>query len=848
MKQTNSINPSLLSLEEIVQASPVPTFVLDAQHQIVHWNRACEQILKVPASQMLGTRDQWKPFYPSKRPVMADLVISGDIENSIGDYYEGKYHHSTVVPGSYEAEDFFPDIGDGVWLYFSASAIHDDQGNVIGAIETLQDITLRNNAVLSEQKALEKLRLSHDRLRTVIEHFPFAVVVFNQQAELIYYNSRFTQMVDLPAEFISREGITLEQIYQHNLERGEYISEETLHQAEALIEHVKNAETMSMERTRPNGIVLDIRGTPIPDGYVISFTDITARKGIEHRIQQLLLEFQLIFQNAQVGIARLRDRKILTCNPKLAEILGYENPDELIGQSTEILYPDHQSWVDDGKQLYSETEFRQRIEQEVSYQRRDGSSVNVMRAGQMIDQSDKHDAIWTFMDISDRLKAESALAMKHQELQSVLDAAHEVSVIATTVDGTIRIFNRGAEQMLGYQADEVVGIETPMLIHVESEVEQRRHELEQELCKSLTPFETFVYKARIEGAETRDWHYVRKDGRQLEVSLVVTSVRSPGGQIVGYLGLARDITEQREAEVALIHLNNELEQRVTERTADLQLALEKVKHTQAELARADRMAALGSLVAGVSHELNTPIGNCVTVSSTLLEQTREISTKIHSGQLKRSQLIGYLDSTLHACELMLNGTRKAERLVGEFKQVATDQSGEQRRRFDLEEVVSSLLSLFLPTLRKRDVELSLALEPGVEMDSYPGLLEQVINNLINNAMLHGFDGDSGSILISSALEGDSVRVEVTDDGKGIPDDEAKLIFDPFFTTKLGSGGSGLGLNIVYNIVTGPLGGEIEVLSHPGQGTRIQLLIPRSAPMANNDESQPPMQIQPNRND
>ncbi|WP_421866339.1 PAS domain S-box protein [Motiliproteus sp.] len=614
MKDSIPINPSLLSLEEIVQASPVPTFVLDAQHRIVHWNRACEQILKVPASDMLGSCDQWKPFYPSERPVMADLVISGDIENRIGDYYEGKYRRSDVVPGSYEAEDFFPEIGDGVWLYFSASPIHDDQGQVIGAIETLQDITLRNNAVLSEQKALEKLRLSHDRLRTVIEHFPFAVVVFNQQAELMYYNSRFTQLVELPPELISREGVTLEQIYQHNLERGEYVSEETLHQAEALMSHVKQRQTMSMERTRPNGTVLDIRGTPIPDGYVISFTDITARKGIEHRIQQLLLEFQLIFQYAQVGIARLRDRKILTCNPKLAEILGYDNPDELIGQSTEILYPDHQSWVDDGKRLYPEVQLSQRIEQEVSYQRKNGSTVNVMRAGQLIEHGDKYDSIWTFMDISDRLEAESALAMKHQELQSVLDAAHEVSVIATTVKGTITLFNRGAEQMLGYRADEVVGIETPMLIHVEEEVNKRRHELEQELGKPLTPFETFVYKARLEGAETRDWHYVRKDGRRLAVSLVVTSVRSPAGQIVGYLGLARDITEQREAEAALIRLNNELELRVAERTVDLEQALEKVKQTQTELARADRMAALGSLVAGVSHELNTPIGNCVTVS------------------------------------------------------------------------------------------------------------------------------------------------------------------------------------------------------------------------------------------
>ncbi|WP_421866342.1 sensor histidine kinase [Motiliproteus sp.] len=204
----------------------------------------------------------------------------------------------------------------------------------------------------------------------------------------------------------------------------------------------------------------------------------------------------------------------------------------------------------------------------------------------------------------------------------------------------------------------------------------------------------------------------------------------------------------------------------------------------------------------------------------------------------------YLDSTLHACELMLSGTRKAERLVGEFKQVATDQSGEQRRLFDLQTVISSLLALFLPTLRKRDVELSLSLEPGIEMDSYPGLLEQVVNNLINNAMLHGFDRKTGRILISSAQAGDAVRLEVADDGKGIADEEIEMIFNPFYTTKLGSGGSGLGLNIVYNIVTGPLGGEIEVLSQPGEGTRIQLLIPRSAPLLDTETAQPPLQIQP----
>jgi PAS domain-containing protein len=208
-------NDAAQLLREVVDASPVPTFVIDRHHVVTHWNRACEVTLGYPAHEMIGTRDQWKPFYSVRRPVMADLVVSGRIEALIDAYYPDKYKRSTLVPGSYEAEDFFATIGTrGTWLFFTAAPIRNPSGEVIGAIETLQDITSRKN----HERAL---REEHERLKTLIEHFPCGISVIDENLRLIEYNETFRRALDFPRRlFEQEEHPTLESFFRYNVERA----------------------------------------------------------------------------------------------------------------------------------------------------------------------------------------------------------------------------------------------------------------------------------------------------------------------------------------------------------------------------------------------------------------------------------------------------------------------------------------------------------------------------------------------------------------------------------------------------------------------------------------------------
>ncbi|HSW06419.1 ATP-binding protein [Aquabacterium sp.] len=299
------------------------------------------------------------------------------------------------------------------------------------------------------------------------------------------------------------------------------------------------------------------------------------------------------------------------------------------------------------------------------------------------------------------------------------------------------------------------------------------------------------------------------------------------------LTVATDITPIKLAEERLRRSEEDLEERVAARTQELSDALEGLRRAQAELVRAEKLASLGSLVAGVAHELNTPIGNAVMVASTLADQQREFEAAI-AGGLRKSTLDSYLGTAREAAQVLERNLQRAAELVGSFKQLAVDQSSYQRRRFELAEVLQEVLLALSPTLRRSAVALQHEVPAGLLLDSYPGPLGQVLVNLISNALVHAFDeGASGLITVRAgpADEPGQMRLRLADNGRGIAERDLGRVFDPFFTTRLGQGGSGLGLHIVYTLVTEVLGGRIEVHSTEGSGTEFVIDLPLSAPAA-----------------
>jgi signal transduction histidine kinase len=293
----------------------------------------------------------------------------------------------------------------------------------------------------------------------------------------------------------------------------------------------------------------------------------------------------------------------------------------------------------------------------------------------------------------------------------------------------------------------------------------------------------------------------------------------------------------REREEALASLNAELEGRVSERTRDLEesnqelLATnESLRLTQAELVRSEKLAALGKLVAGVAHELNTPIGNALMAVSALKGERDELDGRMASG-LSRAALAGFLASVSEGLGIAERNLGRAAQLVNSFKQVAVDQTSSQRRIFDLAEVTNEVLLTLQPTIKRTPYKIEASVPPGIRIDGFPGVFGQILANLVNNAVLHAFEGrDFGIVRILASMDGPGlVRFEVSDDGKGIPEENKRRVFEPFFTTKMGRGGTGLGLNIAHSAATDLLGGSLDFSSETGRGSTFVLLMPTVAP-------------------
>lgn len=284
--------------------------------------------------------------------------------------------------------------------------------------------------------------------------------------------------------------------------------------------------------------------------------------------------------------------------------------------------------------------------------------------------------------------------------------------------------------------------------------------------------------------------------------------------------MAREIEERRQAQEEL-----ELERE------EQRFLIERLEKAMAQLVQAEKLASLGSLVAGVAHELNTPLGNSMTVATTLNEVIGEFNGQIESGGLKKSSLMRFIDQCRDAAQLMEKNCRRAADLIGSFKQVAVDQTSMRRRSFDLREVLDETLVALQPVFKHTQHQLELSVPAGLVMDSFPGPIEQIIANLVGNSLQHGFENIAqGNIRIEAfAVADDTILLSYTDDGHGIAEADAKRAFDPFFTTKLGSGGSGLGLYIVFNLATAVLGGRVKLSTRPGQGVCFEFHLPRQAP-------------------
>ncbi len=281
---------------------------------------------------------------------------------------------------------------------------------------------------------------------------------------------------------------------------------------------------------------------------------------------------------------------------------------------------------------------------------------------------------------------------------------------------------------------------------------------------------------------------------------------------------------RRDADVRL----REAAERLSRRNEELTATLDQLREAQAELVRSEKLASLGGLVAGIAHEINTPLGICVTATSHVQDELRDWRELQKTGTLdaaKVDEILGELEVTMR---ILANNTRRGAELVRSFKQIAVDQASGQQRSFDLAEYLDEILLSLKPVLKPAGCAVQVECRAGIRMNSFPGALSQVVTNLVMNSLMHAFDGRSGSsICIQAEVDDENVILDVSDDGIGMAPADLNRIFDPFFTTKRGRGGTGLGAHVVFNQVTKVLRGTIRASSVPGAGLQVRMRLPRS---------------------
>lgn len=546
--------------------------------------------------------------------------------------------------------------------------------------------------------------------------------------------------------------------------------------------------------------------------FVATMRDITERIADQEALIESEERSRSVIDLSPDAILITIDGVVKFSNPAAARMFGADNALQINGKTfAELTHPDDRDQVTDFvRKNTSDSVSRfaelKRIRLDGSEFESEASSTSLVWNGET--------ARLTFIrDISERKAAEQTST----RLGRILDRSfNEIYVFAADTMKFIQV-SKGARQSMGYTMAEMRDLTA---FDIDPEItEEMLHELVAPLMNGEREFITF------------ESVHQRRDGTTYPVIVRLQLSREEDPPV--FVAIIEDVTERKAAEAALQQANEGLELRVQERTAqlkssntELQQTVTALRDAQDQLVESEKMASLGGLVAGVAHEINTPIGVGVTAASHLEDAITGIRERYDAGEMKRSDLEKFLEINAQSTKIVLSNLRRASDLIRSFKQVAVDQSSEEARTIKLHDYINEVLTSLRPQLKKTSHRIEFDCDDALAMDTYPGALSQIVTNFVMNSILHAFEpDDEGHIRISVANGGDSVSLRYSDDGKGMGEEQIARIYEPFFTTKRGSGGSGLGMHIVYNLITRTLGGRIDCTSEPGNGTRFDVTLP-----------------------
>jgi PAS domain S-box-containing protein len=676
--------------------------------------------------------------------------------------------------------------GELVYIRARAAAHRDGGGKICGYVGAAQDVTLR-------RKAEDQLRASNELLQAMLENLPCGVSVFDADLHLVADNRHFRSMLGFPASLFAGPVTHFESLIRYNAEQGEYGEGDPDEKVARIVDRARAPSVHRMERTRPNGMTLEISGAPMPGGgFVTTYTDISERKRSEAALR-VSEERQQRAMDAS-GLA-LWDYDLQSGEVYLSEAWSEMLGGPCVPTATTVqalfeLTPEEDRAAVRGAMVTALKGDTTTYSVEHRVRRDDGALIWVQSEGRVTQRNALGHArgiVGTNRDITERRQAQDELRRTSSLLRSVLDAATEVIVICVDPDGLISVFNQGAERLLGYSAGEIVGHHAPSLFHDAAQIEARQREMSQALGRPLQRNEVFSHES-VRG-QAREWTYIRKDGSRFPASLVITEVRSATGELLGRLGTAHDMTQQKEYE------------------SYLQAAMEAAEQaTQAKAA----------FLATMSHEIRTPMNGVIGMTSLLLE------TPLSQDQRDFTEVIRQSGEGLL---VVIND-------ILDYSRIESGHMELEWLPFELQEAVESSIDLLGLKAREKQLELLYIIEPDVPQWIQGDLprLRQVLVNLLSNALKFT---DHGEVVLSIRRSPDAPELAdpragltlefcVRDTGIGIPADRLPRLFQPFSqadsSTSRKYGGTGLGLAISRRLVEA-MQGRAWVLSEEERGTR-----------------------------
>lgn len=701
------------------------------------------------------------------------------------------------------------------WMSTSGVPRFGDDGQFLGYRGAGSDISRQVHET-------EAARQANALLRAAIEEIDETFMLTDPQDRLVLANRSFRELNPGVAPLIA-QGCSYEDYLRRACELG-YIPESAGRVDAFVAERLARRREAGppFERYRADGRCLLVRDRRLPDGCTVTVgVDITERKAQERALaaSQRLLE-QVIDALPMAIFAKDAASNYVLVNRHFAAFHGQSKEDFLHRHTSGLSIPSlmrtkslaDDNWVYQNRRPLDQPQARM--------QTPDGRwvSFHSSKIPLFDDDGELTGLLGINRDITEDLRAQAVLSASEARFAALFHNARVPQLVSHPAAGTIEDVNHAFCELLGQPAHVLIGAGGA-----------GGEPLGQDLA-------VFCSAARTPATEAREIVLHRPDGSTRTVLGTAFTIDTAAGERVAWS--LQDVTDQREAQAQMRRMNQTLERAVHQRTEqltqaneELRTALHDLEASQEALLQSEKLAALGRIVAGVAHELNTPIGNSLLSATTLADQTDALAAQVAQG-LRRSFLDSYVGTVRDVMVILLRNLERAAELIGSFKQLAADQASSQRRAFDLKTVVDEVLLSHRPTLRTHRIELRVEVPEGLALDGYPGPLGQVLGNLLDNAAIHGYEGrEAGGLVAIRARRQDAglVVLEVEDQGRGIEPASLRRIFDPFFTTRLGRGGSGLGLHIVHNIVTGALGGSVAVRSEPGQGACFMVTFPSVAP-------------------